>query len=258
MKITIVGGHGQVATLLLPMLVRGGHGVVGVVRNPGHVEAVEATGATVLVRDIEHLDELGTRQLVAGSDAVVWAAGAGGENLERTYTVDRDAAIRTIDAAVAEGVGRFVMLSYVGSGRDHVPVDSPFHAYADAKATADEYLRRTALNWTIVAPGQLTDDVRTGLIEYGDHVIKGETARGNVAELIAGVVGRTDLAGVTIRFRDGRITIWEAMESLARRATGHPVAPLREGRHLMEPAPRQVALEHHGGKSPALHGRGTN
>ena len=245
MKITIFGGHEQVATLLLPMLVRGGHHVIAVVRKPDHVESAERTGATVLVSDIEHLDEVGTRQLVAGSDAVVFAAGAGGESLDRTYAVDRDAAIRTIDAAVAEGVGRFVMLSHVGSGRDNVPEDNPFHAYADAKATADDHLRRAALNWTIVGPGKLTDGVRTGLIEYGDHVMKGETARGNVAELIAGVVGRTDLAGVTIRFRDGRITIWEAMESLARRATGHPVAPLREGRYLMEatPARARMALE---------------
>lgn len=243
MKITIVGGHGQVAALLLPMLVKGGHHVTGVVRNPDHVGAVEMTGATAVVSDIEHLDELATRQLVAGSDAVVWVAGAGVVNRERTYAVDRDAAIRSIDAAVAEGVSRFVMLSYVGSGRDHVPETSPFHAYADAKATADDHLRRATLNWTIVAPGQLTDDSRTGLIEYGDHVMKGEAARGNVAELIAGVVGRTDLSGVTIRFRDGRIAIWEAMESLARRAAGHPVAPLREGRHLMESTPRRAALE---------------
>ncbi len=242
MRITIIGGHAQVAALTLPLLVRGGHHVTAVVRHPDHVKAVEVTGAAVLVSDIEHLDELGTHQLLAGSDAVVWAVEAGTENTDSTYAVDRDAAIRIIDAAVAEGVGRFVMLSYVGSGRDHVPEDNPFRPYADAQATADDHLRRAGLNWTIVGPGQLTDDGRTGLIEYGDHVVKGRTSRGNVAELIAGVVGRTDLHGVTIRFRDGRITVWEAMESLARRAAGHPVALLREGRHLMDTPPRQHAL----------------
>lgn len=258
MKIVIIGGHGQVAALTLPLLVKGGHRVTAVVRNPDHVEAVEATGTTVVVSDVEHLDELGTRQLVAGSGAVVWAAGAGDENPGHTYAVERDAAIRTIDAAVAEGLGRFVMLSYAGSGRDHVPEDNPFHVYADAKAAADGHLRRTALNWTIVAPGQLTDDGRTGRIEYGDHVMKGGTSRGNVAELIAGVVGRTDLGGVTIRFRDGRIAVWEAMESLARRAAGHPIALLREGRYLMDATPRQAALEPHGGSNRALHRKGMN
>ncbi len=229
MKIMIIGGHGKVALLAAPMLTRGGHQVVSVVRNPDHVIDIEATGAIAMVSDIQHLDEPDTRELVRGSDAIVWAAGAGGGSEERTYAVDRDAAIRVMNAAVAEGVDRFVMVSYVGSGRDDVPADNPFHAYAEAKAAADEHLRRTALNWTILGPGQLTLDEGTSRIEYGDHVTEGETSRGNVAELVAGAVGRTDLAGVTINFRDGNVAIWEAMESLARRAGGNPVAPLREG-----------------------------
>ncbi len=229
MKIMIVGGHGKVALLAAPMLAQGGHQVASVVRNAEQVADIEATGATAVVSDVERLDDQDTRELVRGSDAIVFTAGAGGGSMERTYAVDRDAAIRVIDAAVAEGVDRFVMVSYVGSGRDNVPEDNPFHAYAAAKAAADDHLRRTALNWTILGPGQLTLDERTNRIEYGDHVMAGETSRGNVAELVAGVVGRTDLGGVTINFRDGAIAIWEAMESLARRADGNPVARLREG-----------------------------
>ncbi|MDO5737489.1 MAG: SDR family oxidoreductase [Propionibacteriaceae bacterium] len=229
MKILIIGGHGKVALLAAPMLTRGGHAVASVVRNADHVSDVEATGAMAIVSDIEHMDETDTRALVRGYDAIVWAAGAGGGSKERTYAVDRDAAIRAIDAAVAEGVDRFVMVSYVGAGRDNVPADNPFHAYADAKAAADDHLRRTALNWTILGPGQLTLDEPTSRIEYGDHVTEGETSRGNVAELVTGAVGRSDLGGVTINFRDGNVAIWEAMESLARRADGTPVATLREG-----------------------------
>ena len=229
MKIMIIGGHGKVALLAAPMLARGGHDVRSVVRNAEHVADVEATGATAVVADVEHMNDIETRDLVQGCDAVVWAAGAGGGSEARTYAVDRDAAIRAIDAAVSQGVDRFVMVSYVGAGRDNVPQDNPFHAYADAKAAADTHLRRTALNWTILRPGQLTLEEATNRIEYGDHVTAGETSRANVAELLTGVVGRTDLGGVTINFRDGNVAIWEAMESLARRADGAPVAPLLEG-----------------------------
>ena len=238
----IIGGHGQIALLTAPRLVKGGHHVTSVVRNPDHVGDVEATGATVVIQDIEALDETGTRKLLDGMDAVIWAAGAGGGDPDRTYSVDRDAAIRTIDAAVAAGVGRFVMVSHAGSGRDNVPKDHPLHAYAQAKAAADEHLHRTAMNWTILGPGRLTDDMRTGRIGYGDHVVKGDTSRGNVAELVAGVVGRTDLAGVTIRFRDGKTAVWEAMESLSRQAAGHPVALLREGHRVISASPAQAAL----------------
>ncbi len=217
------------ALLAAPMLVEGGHTVTSVIRKGDQVADIEETGAVARVSDVEHLDDDATRELIRGNDAIIFAAGAGGGSRERTYAVDRDAAVRLMDAAVAEGVNRFVMVSYVGAGRDNVPQDNPFHAYADAKAQADEHLRGTSLNWTILGPGQLTLDEGTSKIEYGDHVTEGKTSRANVAELAVGAVGRTDLGGVTINFRDGNIAIWEAMESLSRRADRAPVAPLREG-----------------------------
>ncbi len=229
MKIMIIGGHGKVALLAAPMLTAGGHAVTSVVRNKAQIADIEETGALARVSDVEHLDESDMQALVRGHDAIMFAAGAGGGSPERTYAVDRDAAIRVMDAAVAEGVDRFVMVSYVGAGRDNVPKDNPFHAYADAKAQADEHLRGTALNWTILGPGQLTLQEGSGRIEYGNHVTEGETSRANVAELAVGVVGRSDLGGVTVNFRDGNVAVWEAMESLARRVDGTPVAPLREG-----------------------------
>lgn len=217
MRVMVIGGHGKVALLAAPLLAAGGHDVRSVVRNAEHVADVEAAGATAVVADVEHLDQTATRALVRGSDVIVWSAGAGGGDPARTYAVDRDAAIRVIDAAVAEGVRRFVMVSYVGSGRDNVPEDNPFHAYATAKAAADEHLRRTALDWTILGPGQLTPDEPTGRIEYGDHIEEGATSRGNVAEVIAGVVARSDLGGLMIRFCDGTVSVAQAMDSLARR-----------------------------------------
>lgn len=229
MKIMIIGGHGKVALLAAPQLASGGHEVVSVVRRADQVADIEESLATALVSDVEQLDAEGTRELVRGCDAIIWAAGAGGGSEDRTYAVDRDAAIRAMEAAVAENVSRFVMISYVGAGRDEVPADNPFHAYAQAKAQADEHLRGTDLNWTILGPGQLTLEEGSGRIEYGDHVTSGETSRANVAELAVGVVGRTDLGGVTINFRDGNIAVWEAMESLARQSDGAPVAVLREG-----------------------------
>lgn len=229
MRITIIGGHGRVAMLAVPMLVKAGHRVSSVIRNPEHVGDVRKGGSVAVVADVEQLDVQGIRELIRGSDAIVWSAGAGGGNPERTRAVDKEAAIRTIDAAVAEGVGRFVMVSYVGSGRDRVPEESPFKTYADAKAAADEHLRASSLNWTILAPGRLTDDEATHHIDYGHGVKEADTSRGNVAEAVALTVGRFDLGGAMIRFHDGHIGIHEALYSIARQVAGTPVAAAREG-----------------------------
>ena len=137
--------------------------MTAVVRNPGHADDVTADGATPLVADVETMDVEALADLVRGHDAVVWSAGAGGGNPARTYAVDRDAAIRTMDAASAAGVDRFVMVSYFGAGPDHgVPQDDPFFPYADAKTAADAHLQASGLAWTVVRPSRLTEDAATG------------------------------------------------------------------------------------------------
>lgn len=219
MRITVIGGHGKVALLAAPLLVQAGHEVVSVVRNPDHVADVAATGAEVRVADVETMDTDALTDLVAGSDLVVWSAGAGGGNPERTYAVDRDAAIRTIDAAGRAGVPDFVMVSYFGAGPDHgVPQDEPFFAYAEAKAGADEHLRASDLRWTILGPSGLTLEEPTGRIEVGpedstgDGSGKGTVSRANVARVIAAVVADRDAtARRTIEFNDGETPIEEAI-----------------------------------------------
>ena len=154
MRVTIIGGHGKIALILAPLLVEAGHEVTSVIRNPDHVADVEATGATALVSSVEDADTNALADLLSGQDAVVWSAGAGGGDPERTFAVDRDAAIRSMDAAQTAGVGRYVMVSFSGADRDSlVPEDNPFRSYQDAKIAADEHLRASALDWTVLGPG---------------------------------------------------------------------------------------------------------
>lgn len=203
------------ALLAAPLLVEAGHSVTSVIRNPDHAAEVEATGAKALVEDIEKLDQAAISGLVTGEDVVIWSAGAGGGNPQRTIAVDRDAAIRTVDACEKSGVRRFIMVSYVTSGRDDVPEDNPFHTYAVAKAEADAYVAKSSLNWIILGPGGLTLDDPTGRIEAGEHVTKGKTSRANVAQVIARVVERTDLGGLTLPFVDGDVPIDEVLDRKA-------------------------------------------
>ena len=156
-RVVVIGGHGKVALELARILTDRGDEVDSVFRNPEHSDDVAATGARPVVADIERLDTDALADLVAGHDAVVFSAGAGGGNPERTYAVDRDAAIRLIDAAGQAGAPRFLMVSYFGAGPDHgVPPGDPFFAYAEAKAAADAYLRASELAWTVLGPGRLT------------------------------------------------------------------------------------------------------
>lgn len=117
--IIVIGGHGKVALYLARILTGRGDQVSSVFRNPDHADEVAATGATPITADIEQLDTDALADLLAGHDAVVFTAGAGGGDPARTCAVDRDAAIRVIDAAAQAGVKRFVMVSYFGAGPGH-------------------------------------------------------------------------------------------------------------------------------------------
>ncbi len=215
MRVIVIGGHGKVARHLTPVLVDRGHEVTAVVRNPDHATDVEADGATAAVADIESMDTVAVADLLRAHDAVVWSAGAGGGDPDRTVAVDRDAAIRSMEAAQQAGVGRYVMVSYFGAGPDHgVPQDNPFHHYAEAKTAADGRLQDSGLAWTILRPSRLTDDEATGMIETSrGGATPGQVSRADVARVAAEVLERPELAGEVIEFNNGAVAIGDALTS---------------------------------------------
>lgn len=98
---------------------------------------------------------------IEGSNAVVFAAGAGpGSGAERKVTMDRDGAIKLLQAAATSNIGRYLMVS--GAGVENPPSGvEVFEVYLRAKAAADAALEASDLDWTILRPGGLTDDVGT-------------------------------------------------------------------------------------------------
>lgn len=218
MKVAVIGAHGKVARLLLPVLVDRDVQVRGIVRKDEQEPFVRQVGGEPVLLDVEHASTEQITEALRGVDAVVWAAGAGGGNPDRTYAVDRDAAIRSMDAARAAGVGRYVMVSWIGSVPDHgIPEDAAFFPYADAKLAADDHLRATDLEWTILGPGTLTDDDPTGAITVlgeQDDMPTGAASRvprADVAMVAAEVLRTPGTAGRFVRFTGGGTPILEAL-----------------------------------------------
>lgn len=211
-RIMIIGGHGRVGLLLARILTRHDNEVSAVFRNPDHAEEVAATGAAAVCTDIERLDTAALAAVLAGHDAVVFTAGAGGGNPPRTYAVDRDAAIRCVDAAGQAGVKRFVMVSYFGARPNHgVSPDDPFFPYAEAKAAADDHLRTSDLDWTVLGPSRLTAEPATGRIDVASGAGKAAVSRGNVALVAAACLADDLTVRRTIEFNDGATMIPEAL-----------------------------------------------
>lgn len=210
-RIVIIGGHGKVALHLARLLADRGDEATSVIRDADQSGDIRQAGGAPLVLDVEKADVDELAEAFSGADAVVWSAGAGGGSAERTYAVDRDAAQRAIDAAAKAGVRRFVMVSWIGSTHDHgIDPDDSFFAYADAKLAADDHLRASALDWTILGPGTLTLDPPTGRITAAPQG-KGEVSRADVAAVVAASLVQPATIGRFIRFGAGETLIAEAI-----------------------------------------------
>jgi uncharacterized protein YbjT (DUF2867 family) len=188
MKIVIAGGHGQIAMLLHPILSERGHHVEGIIRKPEQAEDLNDVGAKPVIADLEKSEDLSG--VVRNADAVVFAAGAGpGSGKERKWTVDRDGAIKLMKAAKMNDVDHYVMFSAMGL--DQPRGNEVFQVYQKAKAEADEALRNSGLDYTIIKPGRLTNDPGTGKISAGS-LEGGEIPREDVARVIAYVLDNPD------------------------------------------------------------------
>jgi nucleoside-diphosphate-sugar epimerase len=188
MKVAIAGAHGKIAMRLTRLLVDGGDSVTGLIRNPDHADDVRRQGAVPAVCDLERVtvEEVATE--IAGVDAVVFAAGAGsGSGAARKLSLDRDGAVKLLQAAAAVNVPGYLIISSVGA--ENPPDDDDvFSVYLRAKAEADGAVQASDREWTIVRPGALTDDPGTGRVRLDSAPFRGRVARDDVAAVLAGLL----------------------------------------------------------------------
>jgi len=215
MRIVIAGGHGQIARQLGRLVTQDGHEVVGLIRKAEHVPDLEADGIGWKQLDLEDTSVEQLTEAVRGADAVVFAAGGGPDgNAARKETVDKGAAVMLADAAIAAGVRRYVMVSSMGQDQVDEDSDDVFQVYLRAKRDADDHVRaQEALDWTIVQPGKLTDDVPTGTVAVGD-LDHGSVTRGDVAHVLAEVLESDSTIGRTFAVVAGDRPVAEAVRKL--------------------------------------------
>lgn len=213
MRVAIAGGHGQIALRLTRLLKERGDEIVSLIRNPDHAGDVREHGGEPVVCDLEDAGDAEVSEAVAGSDAVVFAAGAGpGSGPERKSTMDHGGAVKLIEAAKANGIERYVMISSMGADPEH-PGDDTFAVYLRAKGEADADLRASGLAYTIVRPGMLTDDPGTGRVGVTNE--RGEIPRDDVAAVLAAVLHEPGTAGKAFGLVAGDADVEEAVAELA-------------------------------------------
>lgn len=220
-RVAIVGGHGQIARLLTPMLVKSGYDVLSIIRREEHAVAIQDLGAEPIVADIESMDARDLAPFLKGTGAVIFAAGAGvGSGARRKRTVDYGGSILSQQVALEAGVTRFLQVSALVVDQPPDPeADHVWKEYVRAKKDADKALRRTKLQWTIVRPGVLTDDAATGKVQVASRM-PGLAAdsltipRADVAAVLAACLELDNTVGKTFDVVSGNVAIREALAEI--------------------------------------------
>jgi uncharacterized protein YbjT (DUF2867 family) len=213
MQVVIAGGHGKIALRLSRLLRERGDDVRSTIRKEGQADDVRAAGAEPVLCDLEASDPTEVASAVGSADAVVFAAGAGpGSGAARKETMDYGGAVKLIEAARANGIPRYVMISSVGA--DASARGDGFAVYVRAKGRADEDLMKSGLDYTIVRPTRLTDQPGDGRIRVGEHVGRGTIPRDDVAATIAATLQEPATIGKLFELTDGDIPIEDALREL--------------------------------------------
>jgi NADH dehydrogenase len=171
--ILVVGATGQLGGLIMRKLRERGEPVRALVRDPAASVDVEQAGNGPVLGDLETVvgdlkDPDSLRRACAGVTAVVTTANSlargGADTLE---TVDRAGNLNLIDAAAEQGVARFVFVSALGADPSH-----PMPLLA-AKGEAEQRLRASGMDWTILQPDFYMDRLLVAVV--GGPALAGET-----------------------------------------------------------------------------------
>jgi nucleoside-diphosphate-sugar epimerase len=213
MDVVIAGGHGKIGLMLGRLLAERGDRVRGLIRKPEQADDLVEGGIEPVLCDLEAESDVAAK--VQGADAIVFAAGAGpGSGAERKWTLDYGGAVKLIEAARAEDVRRYIIVSSMGADDPPAEGGDVFGEYLRAKAKADQALQTSGLDQTIVRPGGLTDEPPTGRVAVGTGLEKGQIPRADVAAVLAAALPAVNAVGKTFELISGETPVEEAVASL--------------------------------------------
>ncbi|WP_407407370.1 SDR family oxidoreductase [Peribacillus sp.] len=213
MNILIAGANGTTGKKIIEELSKTQQDTVyGMIRKEEQAQGIKDLGGQPILADLEE----NVDKAVDNMDAIVFAAGSGPKTgPDKTTAVDKNGAIKLIDAAKKKGVGRFVMLSSVGSDQPQQGPEGMQH-YLEAKHDADEHLKESGLTYTIVRPVALTNDQAIGKIKVDAKVDHVDTSipRADVAKVLAQAISEKNTFNKTFEIHSGDQPIKEALKTL--------------------------------------------
>ena len=154
MRVAIIGGTGFVGSYIIDALIDAGHAVSMLVR-PGSMNRIHRSDIQNIVEgDVECPASLDSTLI--DCDAVIYCIGILREQPRKGVTfsaLQYESLVRTVEVALNQGVGRFLLMSANG-------VKIPGTPYQETKKRAEEVVLASGLDATVFRPSVIFGDPR--------------------------------------------------------------------------------------------------
>jgi uncharacterized protein YbjT (DUF2867 family) len=187
MKIALFGATGGTGRHVLTRALEQGHDITALVRDPAKLGDRRAD-VTLVEGDV--LDQDRVDACIDGADAVICILGSH----KNRDPIEARGTVPILDAMQRLGVRRLIAVTSLGVGDSADQLAAPFRLFMkltiggimQAKEEQERLIRESALDWTIVRPGGLTDGPHTGHYKAGtDKSIRaGRIRRADVADFV--------------------------------------------------------------------------
>ncbi|WP_455843635.1 NAD(P)H-binding protein [Pantoea agglomerans] len=215
-KVFIIGGAGNIGRRLASLLAANGHVARPLFRKAEQEQPLRELGAEPVNGDLTALDATSLAALMAGSDVVVFTAGAGGKGGEAmTNAIDGKGLTTAVAAAQQAGISRFLLVSAFPEAGRNKNLSATFENYMRVKKAADVELAQSDLDWVILRPGTLTDEQGSGLVRAGLAIPYGDIPRDDVAATLAEIIAQPAISRMIIELTGGELPVREAVKQLA-------------------------------------------
>jgi putative NADH-flavin reductase len=172
-KLLLLGATGLTGRQLLAQALEQGHDIAALVRDPGKL-AVEHERLRTVTGDAT--DAAAVDHALEGRDAVLCALGTRSPRSLVSSNLMTASMRALVPAMKRRGVSRLILESALGVGQSAEHAPAAFRlAFATVlrqvgrdKAAAEDYLRASDLDWTIVYPPSLTNGPATGAYRSGE------------------------------------------------------------------------------------------
>lgn len=208
-KILVIGANGSTGNHIVNLLQHIDRYHVKVMLRKQNQAENFAESVEVYIGDLEENFEDAFKHV----DKVIFAAGSGSSTGDdKTIAIDQEGAKRAVDYAEQHNLKKFVMLSSMGT--DAPEKVKGLETYLKAKKNADDYLKKSSLNFSIAKPGSLTNKEATNAIKLVEGSVNGEISREDVAYVLVKCLQTDVCKNKSFGFITGETDIDDALKQM--------------------------------------------